>query len=214
MEPVDERGILVLKEDGFLEIQGVVSGTTFFHTDNHNFPGSYQTNVQYIYAPDKQNLVSGFCLPDSKTMMYELMYENGGWFVYPCDIWDYPAVESIEILSAPTTVDICKIRGSNFNPTEDAPFCEVIWKDENGQAFDMELVEMMLLYANDTILCMKTAYWEDETAGEETDWGTGIQLVMKEECPNKYYFYAEESVLVEPGEYTFLFCSEYCEDFD
>ena len=209
----DERGVLILNKEGSLAIQGTVSGTTIFHTDNYNFPGDYTSEKQYITAASVESGATGFELPESKAESYELKQENGGWTVYWIDI-EYPTVGSVEILSAPEKVDINAIKGNGWIPAEEAPYCTIVWKDEEGNEISTELVEEMYLYDYYAAIGIKSEYWEDE--GEEyldkTDWTNEIYFVTVEDAPGKYYFYTYSSATVQTGRYTFLFCSEYCEE--
>lgn len=210
---VDERGVLVLNKEGTLTVQGTVSNTTTVQTENRSFPGEFISEKQYIMA-DAANLGMGFVLPESKSDFYELVYESTGWTVYELESdFYYPIVESIDILYAPTEVDVSKIVGSNFVPPNEDFYCDVIWKDEEGNEISTEMVEELLLYASDTIIGIKTEYWQDETALEQEDWGNVIQFVSSPETtPNRYYFYVEQGNEAKTGDYTFLFCSEYYEN--
>lgn len=208
--PVDERGVLVLNEEGSLTVQGAVSNTTIVQTENRNFPGEFTSEKQYIIA-DAANQGMGFVLPEIKSESYELVYEENGWTIYELESGDlYPIVGSIDVLYAPTEVDVTKIVGSNNVPSSEEFYCDVIWKDEEGNAISTEMVEELWLYAYDTIIGIKTEYWQDENALEQEDWGNVIQFVSSPETvPNRYYLYVEQGDAVKTGDYTFLFCSEY-----
>ncbi|MBQ6887519.1 MAG: hypothetical protein IJN54_08420 [Lachnospiraceae bacterium] len=215
----DTRGILVLNKEGSMTVQGTVSGTTIFQTDNKNFPGEFTDEKQYITAINVESGATGFELPSSKADSYELKYENNGWTIYQLDAGlYYPVVGSIEVISAPTEVDINKIAGNSSIPAKEAPYCEIIWKDEDGNQISSDTVEEMGLYWEDTIIAIKTEYWEDESASEQSDWANVVQLVTVEGEPGRYYFYADKSYYesepckVNTGKYTFLLCSEYSED--
>ena len=209
---VDETGIIVLNIDGSMSVQGTVRGTTLFHTENRSFPGEYTPDKLYITAPNAENTETGFILPESKAENYEMVYENQGWTVYSLYVEEvYPVVGSIEILNAPMTVDISKIVGSGFVPAETAPYCNFVWKDEDGNVISVSIVEELGLYYNDTIIGIKTGYWQDKNVSEQTDWSNVIQFVTVEETPGQYYFYADQTVQPKTGSYTFLCCSEYCE---
>ena len=209
----DTTGILVVNKEGSVDIKGVVENTTIFQTENRNFPGEYISDKKYITASSLKAGATGFILPDSKVTSYEFLYENDGWTVYEIyedDVW--PLAESIDIISAPAVVDISKIKGTDLTPAEQAPFCVVFWKDKEGNAFSASAVQEYGLYYDDIIIGVKTSYWTSEESAEEEDWGNVIQFVTSEEMPNQYYFYAEETSQIKTGEYTFLFCSEYCQD--
>lgn len=207
----DERGILVLNREGTLKVLGTVSQSTIFQTENRYFPGEYISEKKYITVAKTMNENTGFVLPDSKTEKYELRYETDGWSIYQKNVEEgYPTVDSIDICSSPTAVEISKIKSTDFFPAEEAPYCKIDWKDEKGNKIDADMVEMLGLYYN--VICIKTEYWQAEDALEQTDWGSGIQFTTSVENPDLYYFYADESDQIHAGDYTFLFCSDYCEE--
>lgn len=211
-QQTDSRGVLVLNKAGSLTVEGTVYGETIFHTDNLSFPGEYEVDKTYITSAGLEEGTNGFVLPEDKQESYELIYEANAWTVYSTYVEEeYPVVDSIEIVSAPTRVDIHAIRSSENIPAENAPYCEFVWKDEEGTAITTDLVKDLGLYFDDIIIGIKTEYWVDESALEQTDWANNVKFVVTEENPGRYYFYANEAYDIKTGSYTFLLCSEYCE---
>ena len=147
-------------------------------------------------------------LPDSKVAAYDFPYEDGGWTV--CERYDSELViGSIEIVSAPEVVDINEIWGQDYIPAEQAPYCQVSWKDEQGKVLSASAVEFYLLFYYDYIIPVKTSYWVGEGDLDAEDWkNENVEFAISEDNPNCYYFYAGEETRVETGEYTFLFLSE------
>lgn len=204
----DTRGILVLNKEGSLSVAGDVTGTTLLHTDNKNFPGDYIDGKSYVTANGTSS-ATGFVLPDSKYDYYEMDYASGAWTVFFAYSYEIPLVESIEILSAPQIVDVSKIVGNSLSPAEDAPYCSIVWKDENGVAYTADEVTENQFYARDMVIAMRKDYWEGTDADDVTDWGIPVRFVKHNDMPGYYYFYMESGQTVEQGTYIYLFCSEY-----
>lgn len=210
----DTRGILVLNMNGSLSVGGKVTGTTLFCTDNKNYPGEYWDGETYIKVTDKDSPASGFVLPEKMTEFFELSYTEGAWSVTALYDSEIPLVGSVEILSAPKSVDVSKVISEGLIPAPQAPYCEVVWKDENGFAYTSEEVKEYQFYLSDMIIGIRTDDWTSEDSGEQLDWETVIWLVAPEEPDGKYYFYSEHPEYIKTGEYTYLFCSEYFEDLN
>lgn len=204
----DTRGKLVLNKEGSLTIQGAVSNETIFQTENHNFPGDFVDGNTYISVTGTVNENADFVIPEVKDEFYQVTKENNTWTVNEIVI-DYPVVASIEVLSHPETVDISKIKGSGYVPTEEAPYCNIIWKDEEGNALSSEMVEAMYLYYFDMIIVVNSEYLEGDSADELTNWGNPIEFVTLADAPDYYYFYVDNAYEVKTGNYTFLLCSDY-----
>ena len=201
----DTRGCLVLNKEGFLTVEGTVRGETFLQTDDKNFPGDYLEKM-YVSSTGCEEGSVGFVLPNKKAGTYELLYENNSWTVGTknSDI----EVTEIEVVSYPSVVDINTIIGTDFIPAENAPYCEIVWKDAEGNALDSETVDAMMLYYYDKILAVKTAYWENDEASEKTDWANPIEFAVSEDNPGKYYFYVDETYTALSGTYTFILLTE------
>ena len=208
----DTRGTLVLNKEGVVSINGIVDNTTIFHTENRSFPGEYIAGKQYIKTTTVKEGAKGFVLPDSKSPSYSLQYKIDGWTVYEASGEEHALeIGSIDIISAPTQVDISKIKGNGLSPAEQAPYCSVYWKDTAGNTVSFSSVEDYGLYYSDIIIGVKSAYWNSDESLEALDWGNTIQFVTLESTPNQYYFYTEEAFQAKTGEYTFLFFSAYQE---
>ena len=201
----DTRGTLVLNEEGSLTIEGIVKGETLLQTEDKNFPGDYLEKT-YVYSAGCENGAVGFVLPDTKNGSYELTYENNNWMVKPKNL--DTTVTEIEVVSHPSVVDINTIIGTDFVPAENAPYCEIIWKDADGNALDAATVDAMMLYYFDKIIAVKTEYWESEENSAETDWANPIEFAVSVDAPGKYYFYVDELNTAMSGDYTFILLSE------
>lgn len=205
----DTRGVLVLAETGTLSVGGTATGTTIFHTENRYFPGEYTDAKAYISVSDNQVSSDAFVLPESMAEDYELIYEKGVWTVYSLFVYESLVVGNIEILSSPQRVDVTNIVGENFVPASQAPYCTVVWKDENGTAYTEEDVHAGQFYASDMVIGIRSDYWNSSDYDERTDWGVPVWFVTDEENPGKYYFYTESGCEITSGSYTYLFCTTY-----
>ena len=98
----DERGKLILPQNGTISIAGTVSGTTTFLVGASGITSSIYEQRAYIAAQKHGN--ADFVLPASAVQNgYELYYNNGAWTIkrdltYPADIG------SIQVVSAPTAI--------------------------------------------------------------------------------------------------------------
>ncbi len=210
---VEETGLLVLKNDGHLNISGAVTGQTRFCTDSKVIPGILIHKRPYIMA-DRENVQENpFLLVDKKVEDgFRLDYIDGAWTAWNDSYSDPVEIGSIEVTSSPSAVDVSTIvnRGDESIPNEDA-FCKITWRDKNGEVIADEDVrsEELLFYEFDYIVGIKTEYWESEDPAvlEQTDWYNWIQFMPSEEHPGNYYIYSSDEKAVT-GEYTFLFCSE------
>jgi len=205
----DETGSLVLSQEGFLRIEGNVTGTTALCVDNHNFSADFISNRKYIEAPNAENIDSGFVMNDYKAEHYEIYYEMDGWYVYdnPESGW-YPVIADVEVIYAPMAVDVSNIVGENFVPAVTAPFCEILWKDEQGNSFNASTVRDWGFYFSDMVVGVKTEYLNDAAFADATDWGNSVQFATSESAPGRYYFYGQDLESIKTGEYTFLFMSD------
>lgn len=211
-DPAEEQGILVLNENGAVSIEGAVTGTTRFQTKNRLFPGTLLVGKSYISARQETSVENNFVLPQSCIERgYELKYNEGVWSVdgqIPEDI----SISRIEIVSAPEKVDLRKIAATEDGtiPDEEA-FFEVNWYDGNGNVFSNEDVEYNMLYEIDYVIRIRTDYWQSEETDilEKTDWYQPVSLMSSAENPGRYYLQAFDGAF--PGDYTFLFCSNYFE---
>ncbi len=78
----EERGILVVNQNGFVTLEGKVTGTTQFQTKNRLFPGAFNTGWPYISAYAENVSIHNFVLSQkSIDMGYQLNYDKGNWTV-------------------------------------------------------------------------------------------------------------------------------------
>lgn len=188
-----------------------MTGTTQFQTDNRLFPGSFNIGWPYISANAENAIANNFVLSQkSLDRGYKLNYNKGKWSVVWADQEEEKKIGEINIVSAPTEVNLNKIKETldGTVPDENVYF-EIIWTDTNGNEFSTDEVEELALYESDYIFKIKTEYWEsdDPDIQEKTDWGNVLSLMTSEEHPGKYFLQAHDGA--KTGEYTFLFCSDY-----
>lgn len=210
-DPQEERGILVVKQDGFVTLDGKVTGTTQFQTKNRLFPGAFNMGWPYISANAENASIHNFVLSQkSIDMGYQLNYNKGSWTVGGTGQEEEKKIGEINIVSAPTEVNLNKIMETpNGTVPDENVYFEIIWKDTNGNEFSTDEVEELALYESDYIFKIKTEYWESEDPDiqEKTDWGNVLSLMTSEEHSGKYFLQAHDGA--KTGEYTFLFCSDY-----
>lgn len=211
-----QRGILVLDKKGTLTIQGKVAGTTWFQTGSAAVPGVLYRGGTYIIAERTDEEGQNFVLPNKYVVNgYELKYEEGKWKVYNESAGedDIPQIERIEILSAPSKVNVAKIaEEADAEEAERASGCKIIWKASNGEPFSRDQVEEQWLYGFDYVIVIKTEYWksDSEEVSGKTDWSNPVYFVSSDNAEDIYYLQAAEGV--KTGDYTFLFCSDYLDE--
>lgn len=211
-----QRGILVLNKEGTLTIQGKVAGTTWFQTGSAAVPGVLYRGGTYIIAERTGEEGQNFVLPNKYVENgYELKYEEGKWKVYNESAGgdDIPQIERIEILSAPSKVNVAKIaEDADAEEAERASGCKIIWKASNGEPFSRDQVEEQWLYGFDYVIVIKTEYWksDSEEVSGKTDWSNPVYFVSSDNAEDIYYLQAAEGV--KTGDYTFLFCSDYLDE--
>lgn len=211
-----QRGILVLDKKGTLTIQGKVAGTTWFQTGSAAVPGVLYRGGTYIIAERTDEEGQNFVLPNKYVENgYELKYEEGKWKVYNESAGgdDIPQIERIEILSAPSKVNVAKIaEDADAEEAERASGCKIIWKASNGEPFSRDQVEEQWLYGFDYVIVIKTEYWksDSEEVSGKTDWSNPVYFVSSDNAEDIYYLQAAEGV--KTGDYTFLFCSDYLDE--
>ncbi|MEY8391607.1 hypothetical protein AALA98_09575, partial [Lachnospiraceae bacterium 45-W7] len=215
-DPAAERGILVLDAEGSLTIAGKVTGTTQFQTGSRLFPGWLSPGKTYIYAEDGSGTVPNFILAQKSTDNgFELKYETDGWKVDGGQI-DCAEIGRIEIVSAPSKVDLRKIPSQEDGsvPDENVYF-EVKWYDLKGEAFSAsDVLQEYGFYEGNYVVKIRTDYWENDADEvlDKTDWYQSVWLLASEDHPGRYYLEAMEGAT--PGDYTFLFCAESFEELN
>ena len=210
-EQTDTAGILVLHEEGVFTINGTVTGNTILQTNNRNFPGTMYGDHTYISAT-RTGDAENFILPDTVIESgYWLEYQTNGWVVcYEYYEEEPPAIERIEVPSAPLAVDLADIVTDDYNSIpDDSIFLSIDWYDTAGNKLSTDCVEYHYLYwLYDYVICIKTEDWtsEDESILSNENWANNITLIGSNEHPGNYYFQAQDDS--KTGNYTFLFCSE------
>lgn len=211
--PAQERGFLVLNEEGSLIIDGEVTGTTQFQTYHKLYAGTLFVDKTYILAKPKAGTESGFVLAQTKIDQgYGLKYSEGSWIVTYEEEGSFQ-IGDIKILSAPEKVDIRKkVQTEAGTILDESAYFDIKWYDGNGNEYSNNDVEENMFYDMEYVFAIRTDYWEssaDNVAGK-TDWSQPVLLVASKDHPGRYYLqpYGE----IKQGDYTFLFCSEYCEN--
>lgn len=210
-DPQEERGILVVKQEGIVTLSGKVAGTTQFQTKNRLFPGPFITGWPYISANAENASVNNFVLSQkSIDMGYKLNYNKGNWSVAWADAEDTKQIGEIDLVSSPSEVNLSRIMETQDGtvPDENVYF-EIIWKDIDGNEISSDEAEELALYDPAYVFMIKTVYWEsdDPEIQEKTDWSNALTLMTSAEHPGKYFLQAHDGA--KTGDYTFLFCSEY-----
>lgn len=211
-DDAQERAKLVVNQEGSVAIEGTVSGTTQFQTKDRLFPGVLNAGKPYIITNQGASAESNFVLAQqSIDSGYSLLFSDGIWTAER-KLPDEISIGKIEVLSAPEKVDLRKVQeaGESFKFEENAYF-EIAWYDGNGEKYSNDAVEENIFYDMGYVVAIKSEYWESDDPGvlEKLDWSPLIGLYPAEEA-GKYYMEAFAEVMA--GAYTFLFCSEYCED--
>ena len=200
------RGKLVLNKDGYVQIDGQISGVTQFQTVSHVIPGTILSGHPYIAS--ENGTAGSFVLSDKDIKNnYSLIRKNGTWTPYI----NYVPVErelgSIEVKSYPKNVVMNHIPTNIENKTGDSPYLNVIWKDQDGEAYTFDdVVNYESFYEN--MVFIRSDYWnsDDEEIQQKTDWINPIRLAVDENEPDHYYLTAYGKV--QTGKYTLLFCLE------
>ncbi len=208
-----DRGMLVLKPEGLVVINGNITGTTQFQTEHRLFPGMILTDHEYIYSNASKGDESNFVLAQkSADAGFELRYTDGVWTGYQ-ELEAQRMIGRIEVLAAPSKVNIRKIEEEveeGVEPTGEAYF-EIKWYDKKGEVISNEEVvdDSHVYYETDYIFCIKTSYWESGEGEDldKTDWWQHLVLVPSKEYPGRYYLQKRAEEISE-GTYTFLFLSD------
>lgn len=208
----NQRGILVLNQQGSVAIGGNITGSTQFQTKDRNFPGILTVGKAYITANRGASTENNFVLAQ-KTMDngFKLRYTGRSWIGERQQSEDI-SIGKIEILSAPERVDLGQImEPEDGSIANEGVYFEVKWYNGSGEVLSNEVAEEYYFYDVDYVIPIKTEYWisdEPDVLGK-TDWGQQVYLTPSAIFPGRYCLQAGPEA--QPGDYTFLFCSEYCE---
>lgn len=207
-----ERGILVLKPEGSVSIQGSVSGTTQFQTGHRLFPGAVLAEHPYINAPKGNE--SNFALAQkSIDTGFQLKYSNGIWKGYREQETERE-IGKIEILSAPSKVDISQITDYESEQPNENIYFDIKWYDKGGEVFDDKEVvndDTMWFYDIGYVVPIRTEYWEKDSSGDANNksWHQPVLLVPSETTPGRYYLQKYGENELQTGDFTLLFSSLY-----
>ncbi len=206
-----QMGMLVLKSDGRLRIDGAVTGVTRFHTGSKAVSGALYDKWAYITANCENPSEANFLLAEKMTENgYTLEYEEGAWTVHAPDFGHEDVqIGGIEVASKPSTADISAILGTDdFTVPDESVFCELLWRDLQGNPIDSGVVEEYGYYDFGYMVLIQTDCLnsDDPDVLNRTDWGNWIWFVTSEENPGRYYLHASEGA--KSGDYTFLMFSE------
>ena len=173
---------------------------------SHVTPGTILSGHAYIAS--ENGTAGSFVLSDTAIKNnYSLIHKNGTWTPYI----NYVPVErelgSIEVKSYPKNVVMNHIPTNIEDKTGDSPYLNVIWKDQDGEAYTFyDVVNYESFYEN--MVFIRSDYWnsDDEEIQQKTDWINPICLDVDENEPDHYYLTAYGKV--QTGKYTLLFCLE------
>lgn len=212
-DPAEDKGILVVNQQSALTIGGSVTGTTQFQTNSRYFPGSFTVNWPYISANRETVSQDNFVLSEKSVGNgYRLKYSDGVWSVVLASQDDAREIGSIEFTAQPPAqVGLESIaKKEDDSIPNDSVYFDIIWRDAEGTLFSAEEADELGLYEANYVFLVKTEYWksDDPAVLAKTDWGNAISLMPSPEHPGRYFLQAYEGA--KTGDYTFLFCSDYC----
>ena len=212
----EQIGTLVLNREGHLNICGTVTGLTRFHTDNRAISGPFYDKRGYITENLADLNEKHFVLPQKNIDDgYTLEYEGGAWTVHAPDFgYDDIQIGSIEVVSAPAVVDISAITMKDETDIvpDESVFCNIVWRDEQGEVISSETVEEYQFYFNNLVI-IKTEYLQSEDPSDlnNDDWeNISIFFRTLEAHLGNYYLCANDGA--KSGDYTFLLFPEYVEE--
>lgn len=210
-----KKGILVMWREGSLQIDGQITGTTQFQTGNRLFPGILLPDRTYITASPEKARESNFVLAQKSIEAgYVLKYSGGVWKTDPRNPSLEKEIGEIEIVSAPSKVDLRKLTLIDRGEIpEGNPYFEIKWYDKSGAKFNNDEIEELLFYEIGQVICIKTEYWNSDAQDVlgKTDWLQWVTLSTLPENPGIYYLSKCEdtdtgaAMEVKAGDYTFLF---------
>ena len=188
-----------------------MTGVTRFHTGIKAVSGALYDKWAYITANCENPSEANFLLAEKMTENgYTLEYEEGAWTVHAPDFGHEDVqIGGIEVASKPSTADISAILGTDdFTVPDESVFCELLWRDLQGNPIDSGVVEEYGYYDFGYMVLIQTDCLnsDDPDVLNRTDWGNWIWFVTSEENPGRYYLHASEGA--KSGDYTFLMFSE------
>ena len=207
------KGKLVLDQNGYVQINGQVSGVTQFQVGSHAISGNLLNEHTYIIA--ENGTAGNFVLSDKDiNNNYSLICKNGMWTAYRNYVPEERELDSIEIKSCPKNVYTGNIPTDITDKTDDAPYLDVIWKDQYGEDYTFDEVANEYDgygFYNDMIL-IRSDYWnsDDEDIQQKKDWENPIRLDVDKNESDRYYLIAYGEV--KTGKYTLLLCSDPFDD--
>ena len=209
------KGKLVLDQNGYVQINGQVSGVTQFQVGSHAISGNLLNEHTYIIA--ENGTAGNFVLSDKDiNNNYSLVCKNGIWTAYRNYVPEKRELESIEIKSCPKNVYTGNIPADITDKTDDAPYLDVIWKDQYGEdyTFDEVANEYDGYGFYNHMILIRSDDWnsDDEEIQQKMDWGNPIYLDVDKNESDRYYLIAYGEV--KTGKYTLLLCSEPFDDLD
>ena len=209
------KGKLVLDQNGYVQINGHVSGVTQFQVGSHAISGNLLNEHTYIIA--ENGTAGNFVLSDKDiNNNYSLVCKNGIWTAYRNYVPEKRELESIEIKSCPKNVYTGNIPADITDKTDDAPYLDVIWKDQYGEdyTFDEVANEYDGYGFYNHMILIRSDDWnsDDEEIQQKMDWGNPIYLDVDKNESDRYYLIAYGEV--KTGKYTLLLCSEPFDDLD
>lgn len=121
-----------------------------------------------------------------------------------------PTIGSIEILSAPTAVNVDELHDEFGRPTPAA--FRIVWRDENNNTISGSTVYDWGFCNGGSegsyAIIMKSAYLSGTANDSKTDWGSGASLEKIRDEPSDVYYLYGDPANVKEGNYTILFLSE------
>ena len=208
---LETQGVLVLNKEGTLTVQGEVSGSTLFRTGGRTIMGTVYDGQRYIVAAQSDDGETNFVFDEEFIEnYYELIYEDGAWIAIDVYGMEEYTIGKIDIVSAPTSIDVNAIvKDSSSAIPDDSVYFEIVWYDENEEPYSHEDAEYNYLYDSSYVIGIKSEYWESDNPEvlSKTDWSNYIYFASPEDQSGRYYLYSYGKATL--GDYTFLFLKDW-----